>query len=264
MDDTTTTNNTWLAPDAITLAPKPVDYVVPSVGHTSGTVAGSAVNGSFTVKNQSLTAGGSATVYWRAYASADTTAGSNDFLLQQGSRAALAADTTSSAIGFSGTWPTTSGDWYLVVEVSASDDIDLANDVGSTLAPVTVSGAAPLDIDYIVVNPIVNSGATRGICPHGNLHGEEPGHRGRRPDRTLDRLPVEQRDAGRRLATPSSTRGRPRSWARGSPSGTITFDGIWPSPAATWYLFVAVSAADDSDPPTTSPPASRFPRRRPP
>jgi hypothetical protein len=244
LDDTTTANNAYVAPATFTLDPKPVDYIVPTVSHSSGTVAGSAVSGSFTLRNQSLTADGSATVYWRAYASADTNAGANDFLLQAGSRAALAANTTTSAIAFSGTWPTTPGDWYLVVEVSAADDIDSANDAGATVAPVTVTGAAPLNIDYIVVEPITNSGTIVGYPHTGTFTVKNQGTVG--GSQTVHWTAYRSSNASLDVATDTVIDSGTTSFlGAGATSATITFDGTWPSPAATWYLFVVVSAADD-------------------
>lgn len=124
---------------AMTINPIDVDYTVSTVTYTGGTLVPAAtVNGEFQFQNAG-TDDGVQNVNWAAYASTDMTLDPTDAYVDSGSGVApLATLATSAAIPFSGTWPLDYGNYYLLVKVSASDDVNVANDTGTTVGTQAV------------------------------------------------------------------------------------------------------------------------------
>ena len=243
-DDTTTANNTSGAA-TLTLSPQNIDYTVPAVSHTAGTAAGLAMSGNFTIKNNG-TAPGAAGTTWTVYASADTVLDGADYLIASGTHAALGAGITSASIPFAGYWPSTPGTWYLLATVAASDDILPTNNTSASSA-VTTTGAAPGNVDYTVATVANAGGAVAGDPLSGNftVHngGTDPGAQ---PVYWTAYL---SSNATLELGTdPVIDSGVQAALGAGGTSGTISFNGTWPSVPGTWHLIVALSASDDAAP----------------
>jgi hypothetical protein len=241
VDDTTPGNDTQSS--AFTLEPRPVDYDVLSVTWTSGEYTGQAVDGSFSFKNVGSVAGAS-TVYWYVYASVDTVVGVGDYLLQGGSRPAMAAGETD-GYPIDAVWPTTPNPYRLIVKVWAVDDILPGNDTEWTSA-IGVTGEPPANVDYQAAAP-VNTGFT---VAGGDLDGtfllsntgSDAG------SQTVNWIVYLSSNAVLDLGTDPVAAAGTHVALAGSGSDTVPFDGTWPSSAGTWWLFVAVSAGDDVDP----------------
>jgi hypothetical protein len=241
-DDTSPGDNSASA--AFTLQPRQVDYRLLSVNHLGGTYTGQTVTGDFTVENW-LTAAGASTIYWYAYASTDGTIDGGDFLLQSGSRAALGAG-ASAAIGISSTWPTTPADYFLLVRVSAADDINSGNDIGSTAAPVTVTGAPPADINYTVAAPVNTGSTTAGDTLSGTFQVTNAGTVAGSQDVywTIYRSDDATLDTG---TDPIAAMGSRAALGAGG-SAVVGYSSTWPAGTWTWHLFAVVSAGDDVNP----------------
>ena len=124
------------APLAVT-APN-IDYIVTVVNYVGGyTLPTGAVNGNFRYRNQGAN-NGVQQVSYSVYASTDTTLDASDVLVASGSLPPLGSVTTSALIPFSGTWPLAYGSYYLIVQVSAFDDVVGGNNTGADAAPTSV------------------------------------------------------------------------------------------------------------------------------
>jgi hypothetical protein len=109
-------------------APEPSD---PGPYSIDGTL-----NGTFDIVNTGITNGVSS-VQWGVYASKSNPVwGTNDYKVASASVAALAGGTGTS-VNFSGTWPSASGNYYLIVRISSIDDSNSNNNEESS-GPYTV------------------------------------------------------------------------------------------------------------------------------
>jgi hypothetical protein len=253
LDDLVTNNNAGAA-SPLTLGPQNINYDVPSpVSPGSGTIAGQAMTGSFKVHNGG-TASGLASVNWRAYASADATLDAGDYLLAAGSTAALPAGITSGSIGFSGIWPTSPGTYYLIVSVSADDEpAGNAGNNWTASAPVTITGAPPANVDYIVAAVNLPSPTTAGKPFTATFTYKNQGSAAGSQDvfwtaylsadTTLQLGTDLVVDSGKIVggALPANTG-----------SGPVGFGGTWPAVPATAYLIVIVYAPEDIAPANNS------------
>ncbi|HUV09136.1 MAG TPA: hypothetical protein VMX75_15485, partial [Spirochaetia bacterium] len=149
-------------PTPITILAPDIDYTVTVVNNTGGSTAGGPIAGNFTVANSGADAG-SQTVYWTAYVSLDDTPDGGDMVFATGTTGAIAGGGSTAGIPFSGTWPATAGNYYLVVKVSVGDDIDALNDYGDSGSIAVSDPPAPnVDYDVTVVN---NTGSTTAAGP---------------------------------------------------------------------------------------------------
>lgn len=112
------------------------DYRASTFSAPSSYSAGTAFTGTFSIENIGLGAGNKS-VAWSIYLSSDTSLGTGDSLLDSGSTAALSASGTTT-IGYSGSWPSATGTYYLIVVLAASDDVNSANDSSASGAIVTL------------------------------------------------------------------------------------------------------------------------------
>ena len=191
-DDLNPTNNIFA--DATPVSVNPPDYAPAAVTAPATAVAGSPLSGTFTLQNIG-TQNGSQTVYWFAYVSTKNTLdGTTEKLLATGTHASLGAGASQPNIAFSGTWPSTPGTYYLIVKVSASDDVNPAND---STASSSVSVTAP-DVDAAPDRrrrrhpPIRRGGSSEWY-----LYAAERRHAKWFADRVLVRVRLHQEDLGR-------------------------------------------------------------------
>ena len=245
-DDTTPADNTSSA-SPITLSAQSIDYSIPAPGPTSvfGTLAGAAVSGNFTIHNGG-SADGVASIQWAVYASTDATLDASDYLVARGTTTPVTHGVTSGAISFNGYWPAAPGPWYLLATVSAPDDVSSLNNTMASGSTFTTTGPPPLNIDYTVQN-VISAAGTAGDPLTGTFRIHNGmADTGAQPvswtaylssDATLNVGIDAVIDSGSVSAV-----------AGNSTSGTITFHGNWPTTPGPWYLIVAVSSSEDTDP----------------
>ena len=172
-----------------------------------------------------------------------------DYLLARGSQAGGLTAATSLAVPFGGMWPSTPGSWYLIVTLSADDDVDqsAASNTAVSAATVTTTGPAPANVDYIVTSVTNTGGFTAGDPLTGSfLYRNNLGDPGSATvywtayissNNTLEIGTDPVIDSGSEPLLPGLTTSAP-----------VAFGGTWPALDGTWYLIVAVSATDENDP----------------
>lgn len=232
---------------AVTGIASNVDYDVDNVTHSAGLTGGGAFSGSFSFSNVGSGAG-SADVGWTVYVSADDVLGGGDTAIDSGSVSSPAAGASSGDIAFTGTWPESDGDYYLIAAVSSDEDGNIGNNTqpGGVL---TVSGSPPPQIDYIVTGiesaggtPDAGSSFSETFAIENQL--AESGSATvywaaylSATDATIDPLSDDV------LAT-----GEIAALAGTATSTNISISGAWPAdPGTDYYLLVRVSASDDVD-----------------
>ena len=156
------------------------------------------MSGTFTMRNDGA-AGGEDTLHWAAYASADMALG-GDYLLARGSQAGGLTAATSLAVPFGGMWPSTPGSWYLIVTLSADDDVDqsAASNTAVSAATVTTTGPAPANVDYIVTSVTNTGGFTAGDPLTGSFTVPEQPRRPGQCHGLLDSIHLFEQHAGDR------------------------------------------------------------------
>lgn len=124
-----------------------IDYAPTEVTNivSSDVLAGSNFTAEFSIENNG-SAAGSKPISWTLFASADTSIGGvDDRIAATGSLAATAAGSTTPVSVTSGSWPSEPGNYYLLVDVYAADDLSVADNrnqsAGTTqiYAPLTIS-----------------------------------------------------------------------------------------------------------------------------
>ncbi len=160
-------NDVAVSGSTFTAAAPNVDYVVDQVNFVatgSSYLPDGPVNGNFIYKNNG-TNNGTQPVSWEAYASPDTNLDAGDVLIQSGSGLPpLDVGATSSSIPFSGKWPLDYGKYFLLVQVMSSDEVNPADNAGSTAATEAVgyfdeSLQEPND-DYTLLTDFYDLGVT--------------------------------------------------------------------------------------------------------
>ena len=236
-----------------------IDYVVPTVNSTGGTTAGGPIAGNFTLHNQGINNGVS-TINWAVHVSSDTTLQVTDPVVATGSTGGFAASGTVGPIPFAGTWPVTTGTWYLIVEANAADDVSPANNWTASV-PIVLTSTAP---NYVITSVPLPVGTQTGLAVSGNFTVQNTGTAAGAT--TLNWEVYASRgnntyDAGDTLLATGSF--APLGIAGTSSPG---YAGTWPATAGTYSIIVRVYTADDAtiaDVPSgavlvTSPPAPDY------
>ncbi len=235
------TNNTAYS-GPITVSKPDVNYDVLSVTHGAGEVAARQVDGSFSLENIG-TDNGAVDVSWTVYASSnDNTVDIADTVVDFGTALAMNHDDTPQDVFFSGIWPETPDNYYLVVEILASDDMDDSNDEEPTATFVPVRS---LNVDYKASN-VNNLG---GVTAGGVLDGEFMLENAGLDDSLLgiqwsvyvsDDTSLDGSDT--LVQSDSGTDG----WLTTAETPTIGFSGTWPeTPGEKYYLLVKIESAED-------------------
>ena len=249
-DDLNSTNNLAGTPSSsiaslpVVISPPQVDYVVSTIANNGPIVAGGPLAGKFTFKNAKSDTGINPNVQWTAYVSIDSSSAIvlGDKAIDSGTVAAPTPPGTSSAtINFAGTWPTAPSppSYFLKVAVYSPDDVDHTNDALASGAITTTH------VDY-QPSAVVSNGALLAPGPVnglfvitniGNATGAQP------VNWVVWASANNVLDAG---DTPVASGTYPAGLLPlGAP--VINFSGTWPTPVGTEYLFVTVTAADDTD-----------------
>jgi hypothetical protein len=231
---------------AVTPLSTSVDYLVGTVTNLGGTLfSGGAVTGDFSLENIG-TAVGLFNVNWTVYASANLILGPNDFVIAAGSEAPPPLG-PQPPYSFAGFWPTTPGDYYLFVEITALDDHDALNDESVTVGQTTVGGSGPADIEYSIENltpaapgaPVLTSSSlsesfdlTNGGTADGTATVYWTAYLSSNTVLEIGTdIPIQDGSISALNAGVSTT--------------GITLSGSWPQSAGTWYLIVTESASDE-------------------
>ena len=250
-DINNTANNTAASSGtAITAAPTgTVDYqVATSPAGGSSPLIGSSLSETFTIENIT-TSSGVQNIYWTAYLSSDTTLTvGTDPVIDTGSIGFLTSLQVSSAVTITGSWPSSSGNYYILINLSAGDDIDPSNNLTPSSAVYTVSDP---DIDYMVTTgsiTTVGSPALGGSAVSESFtitnNGADGGSQNIywtayvSSDAVLDTTGDTYADSG-----------SVSSLAGGATSTAVSIDsGYWPTvgSASTYYLFVNLYAIDET------------------
>lgn len=208
-------------------------YSVTAVPPPTGTTAGGAVSGTFTIKNTGI-GDGVSPVSWSEYASTTTTIGANSVLIESGSIAGLAAGASSSP-SYSGTWPSVAGSYYIVVRVQAADAVTIGT--LASLSPVTVAGPT-----YTVTAVPAPTGTTAGVGVSGTftIKNTGIGNGVRSVSWSMYASSNPTIGAGAILIASGSI---PAGLAAGA-SSTPNYSGTWPAAAGTYYLIASAQAVD--------------------
>ncbi len=232
-----------------------VDYEVTSVTNTGGTTGGGALSADFVITNTG-SSDGSENISWTAYISSDASAGAGDEIASTGTIGPIASLADSGNVTATGTWPDEGDDYFIVIVISASDDLNQLNNSGSS-AVITVSDPPVASIDYIV-NSVseVNTPAATGTAINESFtyrnSGTDPGSSNvswtayRSANETIDGSDTVI-DSGTAPALGAETT-----------SGGITISGTWPPTSGTYYILVRVSAPDDINPVNNTGTSSQF------
>jgi plastocyanin len=235
-DDTTPSDNTSIA-SGITLAPRNIDYAVSGVSNGGGLVAGGPILGNFSFDNIGSSDGVSP-VGFAVYVSTDTVWDVTDQLVASGTTGPAIA-TGSGGSSFSGTWPAGTGLRYLIVKISAADDVNATNDQGFS-GVVTVTSISPV----YTINPVPPpAGSIAGQAVSGTFTIQNGGTAAGSATVTWQvyaSLGDSVYNAGDVLLDSGSIVGGLGISGSSSPG----YSGSWPSTAGTWYIVVRASAAD--------------------
>ena len=245
-DDVNTTNDVGLS-GGTAVNPPSIDYSPSPATNTGGSSGGGPLTGTFTIHNNG-TANGSASVTWTAYLSSDAALDITDQVIGTGSIAALGALATSGPIGFAGTWPVGTATWYLIVKVSAADDVSAANDASVPTA-VPVTGVTPA---YTITAVPVPVGSTTGQAVSGTFAIKNTGSAA--GSAAVNWQAFASLDAVYNtgdILIASGSLGGLGIGASSSPG----YAGTWPSTPGTWYIIVRASAADAPPVPDAPSPA---------
>lgn len=116
---------------SVAVAPPDVNYTVSTLNIVGGTlIPDQTVSGTFQYRNAGTTDGQtSQTVGWQVYASLNSSIDTSDTLIASGNgQPALAAGATSGNVAWSGVWPLDYGTYYVIVRVTAAEDLNSGDD----------------------------------------------------------------------------------------------------------------------------------------
>lgn len=217
-----------------------IDYEVISV--SNGTPSANVTDGiaeTFTFRNTGAN-NGSSDVLWTAYRSTDQTLDALDSIIDTGQESALAAGASASP-AISGTWDS-SGTYYILVKVSASDETGELNSYNSS-GLFTI--AAPGEIDYIVTNVssnflTVTTGSpvseTFDITNAGGLAGAA----------AVDWEVFVCDNAAFDGSEVSIGTGSTGFLAAGASTTNVPISATWTGTAGNYYLILELTAADET------------------
>jgi hypothetical protein len=136
-----------------------IDYIVESISNSAANAdVNSPLSQSFIIENMGSDTG-DYLVYWTAYISLDQILDGADTPLNTGVITALSGTTLGETITITGTWPASAGVYYLIVNVSAGDDVDPSNNIFSSES-FTITAVPGVDIDYVVSDISINNPST--------------------------------------------------------------------------------------------------------
>ena len=239
-DDSDTTNNQGVS-NAVTVTPEPVvDYSVPPF-FVSGGVADSMLTGTFSIANNGSKAGGYA-VSWATYLSINDTYETGDAPIDTGTISALGAGASSGDISFSGFWPSTPADYYILAVITADDDADDTNNLGAAAVTVTPEPV----VDYVIIDTVFPAGGSPDSFYNGSFRITNQNSATGSED--INWTVYRSIDTSLEPGTdPPVDSGTQSALGGGAQSPVIIFSGRWPAGEDTYYLFITIDSADDAD-----------------
>ena len=200
---------------------------------TSGTTGGTA-SGTFTIVNSG--SAGVSTVSWSVFASTSPTLGAGNIIIASGTNQALGAGATSAPIPYNGSWPITTGSYYIIVQVQSADDAT----VGMRATTGTVAVADPaytVPPNITVTGSNVAGGAVSGSFTIQNTAG------GIGSSSVSWSVYASTSSAFGNNDTLIKS-GTTAALALNATSAPISYSGLWPSTAGKYYIIVQVYAVD--------------------
>jgi hypothetical protein len=241
-DDLNHTDNVSNA-GTFTLNYPDVDYRVLSVTNTGQTFVGGAIAGEFELDNEG-TDDGTQTITWKAYVSANNSVDLGDTLIDSNTEGAMPSAEVPRTIPFTGTWPSSVGNYYLVIEVSADDDEAAGNDGDNVTATPAAIGVNYPDVDYEVLSVTHLTGTRAGGSVDGEFDLDNTGI-----DDGVSMVDWEvyaskntSVDVGDALVASGTEDFMPAAEL----PRTIGFSGNWPVEPDSYFLVVEVSSSDDT------------------
>ena len=238
-EDTSPVNNVS-APTAVTLSQRSIDYVVSSITVGAGPYVAAAAfpATTFVIKNNGVDSGAQ-NVSWTASLSTDAVFDVTDPVVATGSLVGGLSGTASSApITVSGSWPTSTGTWYLVFKISAPDEISTGT--GNDTAASGALTVVPSDTDYSVSFDSVPLGGAFGATQSVPLTITRTGAAGHANVNWAVYLSSDALlDGGDTLVASGFV-----------PPGNLVVSGSWswptpPTGAGSYFLIASIQAADD-------------------
>lgn len=245
-DDNDSTNNENVS-SVIALtedpnAPNPgVDYAITSITYPGDAQVDSALSGSFYITNSGETSG-SSSVSWNVYLSDNNTyEAGTDQVIDTGLISGIASSNFSQ-ISFSGTWPSTAGTYYVILVVSATDDADTTNNTEVSSA-ITIS-EVPI-VEYSITSPVYPADGVPDSQFNGSFKITNNGTADGAVNITWNvYLSSDAILDGTDTVVGTGTQS---AITAGNSSLFIPYSGTWPSAEGNYYLFITISASDDSD-----------------
>jgi hypothetical protein len=218
----------------------PVTYAVTAVSNTGLLFAGGAAGGTFTIQNQG-NSNGTQQISWTVYASPSITLGTGSVVVASGTTGSVNGQ-GSRVINFTGVWPTTPNNYYLIVSISSQDS------TGATAASATTYNVVLAQVNYTVT--AVNYGAVT-TNPGGAVSGTFTYHNGG-PDNGIQSVNWEAyaSTTNTLTAVPSPVliaSGTAGPLNNGVTSLAIPFNGNWPLVYGSYYLVVKVTVLVDNN-----------------
>ena len=243
-DDVNLTNN-QPASGAVVVTPAPIP--APDYSGTVSTGAPTRAGGSLQRHadgQQRAAVGGASTVYWSVYASlGDTIVDGGDKLVGSGILAALGPSGSSGPLPFSSSWPTATGNYYLVAQILADDETAPGNNapfsaviaVGVTdySGAVAHTGGTTAGAVFTGTLTISNNGGAFALGGSQNLYWNVYASLGDIVISADDKVVGTGMIASGLLA--------------GANSGPLPFGGTWPATAGNYYLIADLFAGDDAN-----------------
>ncbi|TVQ17214.1 MAG: hypothetical protein EA382_19140, partial [Spirochaetaceae bacterium] len=257
-DDINTTNNTAVSPAYFVNNPAILDYVATDVSRQFTVVTtGSPVSETFTLANIGGLAG-TDVVTWRAIAS-PTQNPVDGTEIGTGTLAALGANGVLPLIPITGLWPAVPGDYYLIIEVSATDELpEHKPDYGITTGTIRVN--APPDYEFASVSlPIAAYGGHPGELwtTASSSHGGPPDHAfeireiaGNPGQQGIQWRVHRSTNTTLNAGDPIVAQGLTAPLGANASTGTITLDPLLELPATPgrYYYILNLIAGDDANP----------------
>ncbi len=236
-DDSNSNNNEVSSMASITEVTG-VDYIIVNPVTPDQGIIDSNYDGTFQVQNVGLS-NGLFTTSWNVYLSEDNIYDQGDISLGAGLLAGpLSSSAISAAIPYSGTWSSVAGNYYIIIKISASDDVDDTNNELIS-GPITITEV----VDYSLVDenfPVSGSltGSFTGsfkITNVGTVSGTQ----------TLDWSVYRSSNQVIDVSDTLVSSGTQSLLASGASSGAIAYSGTWPETAGNYYLIISISTSED-------------------
>jgi hypothetical protein len=181
-------------------------------------------------------------VEYTVYASTNTgVPDAADTVVAFGTTPFMTAAAVEKTVNFSGTWPITGGNYYLIVEIAHPDDIDESDNADWTAASVSVRD---VEVDYqaeILVGDISGDKAGNGVSGTFSLTNNGPDDSLEEVEWSVYASTNTTLDVSDWLIQSATDAG---AYAA-SGSASIPFSGSWPPLAGSYYLLVKITSAED-------------------